>query len=88
MKRAEQGLMLAALLQVEVHYEQVASRIQSCKLISIVRECHPARSCLLRVGIRWWCIFIQDPLVETLICHLIEAPQTEESFGVATHIQW
>ena len=35
----------------------------------------------------WRCVLVQDPLIETLISHLVEIPEADKSFSVATDVE-
>lgn len=85
--RREQRVVLAAFMKVEVRDEETTLEIQSGYLITIACESKFLDCGLLGLSLCGRNIRFQDPLVETLVSHLVEVPETDQSFGVSADIE-
>ena len=74
-------------MQVEIHHEKMAPSVKSHKFVTIAAKCQLFERGLFWISLGWWGIFVQDPLIETLVSHLIKVPEAHESFSIATDIK-
>ena len=83
----ENWLYFARCLKVEIHDEELSTGVQSCEPVAVGVELYSLDGGLLGVGTLRRCVFVEHPLAEALVGHLVKIPGADEALGIARQVQ-
>ena len=84
----ENWLYFARCLKVKIHDEQLSTSIQSSEPVAVGVEFYSLYGGLLGVGALRRCVFVEHPLAEALVGHLVEIPGANEALGITGQVYW
>ena len=83
----ENWLYFARCLKVEIHDEELPTGVQSSEPVAVGVELYSLDGGLLGVGALRRCVFVEHPLAEALVGHLVKIPGADEALSITRQIQ-